>query len=265
MPIIPFIPAIIGAAGAITGGALAGRNSSSSSSNSSTTTTPLGTQTITPQQQAQQDELSAIAQIQRKWGKKDVKQGTKDFSAAQDYWSTLLGGDRTAIAQAKGPEITRVSDQYDAARKSLSEFAPRGGGRIAGLSGLAGQQAGQIGNIFLNARPEAAAAIERLGVERSGIGGNLLAGAGNDFNAILNNLLGNRAADTASRSADTAARSVELAGKNQSNALLGGLGQGLGALLLGILRNRGGSSGGTSGGSGIIDIFGEGGIGDIAP
>ncbi len=255
------IASIIGAAGSTAGAVISrtGRGGSAGSTGGS-----AAGPAITPEQAAAdkafQDQLQSligsdsslqtISDFQRHFGKKNTKAGLADFRAADDYWTQLLSGDRTAVAQRLGPDLARVSDQYDAARKTISEFSPRGGGRGAALTNLSTQQAAQTGDAFLRAKPEAAQAMERLAVERSAAGSGALSASANSIGQMLSALLGGQSEALQARGLGVNQQAVDLQAQQQRSSALGGLGGSLGNILLAILRSRGG-------GSGVSPGFGE--------
>ena len=75
------------------------------------------------------------------------------------------------------PQISQVGNQYASAATNIKEFGARGAGKSALLSELPFRQAHDIGTFFLQARPAAAEAMERLGAERSAAGMGEFAGA----------------------------------------------------------------------------------------
>jgi len=96
--------------------------------------------------------------------------GTRAVGRAEEAWEPALGflkallyGDQEAVSQAIGPARSRIISQYDAARKQIAEFAPRGGGRSELLAELPFRQAGEIGRLTQEARTEAAKELTDLG------------------------------------------------------------------------------------------------------
>ena len=69
--------------------------------------------------------------------------------------SKLLGGDRQSVMEGAQPDVARVSDQYDAARKSIMQNSPRGGGRAMALNESRIKEAGDITTLLNQQRTEA--------------------------------------------------------------------------------------------------------------
>lgn len=113
---------------------------------------------------------------------KSFKFFTKSAKPAMEYWNTLLSGDRTAIGQLLGPEISNISNNYKNAKMSLWN-SPRGGGKASAVNELGAQEAQQIGDLYSKARPMAAQHLEglagmfgNLSLGEQGIGLNALSG-----------------------------------------------------------------------------------------
>lgn len=225
--IVPFIPAII-SAGAAIGSSLLSKGGSSNSGFGGSSN-PLDSQ------------ISGLLDKQGNRSRKLFKQGRQDWKdfrgsigPVRDYFSTLLGGDRNALSELLGPEIGTIHSGYDAVKKTISEFSPRGGGRTSQLSQLPEREAGDITNLFLKARPMAAQGLQGV----AGLLGNQAlgeqTGANSSLSSSLSALLGLRQQDLE---------------KFLSNRQFGsGIGSSLGALLSQLLSrfNNGDSGGGLS-------------------
>jgi hypothetical protein len=180
--VLPFLPAIIGAAGSI-GGALLNKSGSSSSSKTDTqlqdTLTTFGDRSS---QQFQQ-------------GRKDWRQFHKALDPVRNWFTDILGGDRTKMMEVLGPEVNATGRQYDAVSKAISEFSPRGGGRTSALAGAEFSKAHDIGELFSKARPMAAQGLEGvaglLGAQSSGESSTGMSG----LSAMLSGILGMRGQD----------------------------------------------------------------------
>lgn len=95
----------------------------------------------------------------------------------------LFSGDENAIGDATRPQVKGVLDQYDAARRSIAQFAPRGGGRETALATSRFSEASDIGNIRSNA---VTSATQQL----STIGASLLNAGENEQTQSLSSLMG---------------------------------------------------------------------------
>jgi len=130
-----------------------------------------------------------IADLSTKAGAKSDKafQWFKKASKpALNFYTDILGGDRSAIEELLGPEISGIKDTYKGERAALSEFSPRGGAKASGNTALATAEASQIGDSILRARPAAANALTGLaGVfspTAQGFGGQAISGFGSGAN-----------------------------------------------------------------------------------
>lgn len=94
--------------------------------------------------------------------------GTSDVGAASNFWRTILGGDQQAISKLLAPEISTIQGQGQQQIQNESQFGNRSGGTnasnqqnidtqrqnvermIAGLTGQAASQVGQLGEFGIN-------------------------------------------------------------------------------------------------------------------
>jgi hypothetical protein len=144
VPIIPFIPAIIGAAGSI-GGALLSKPGSS---------TPASTP------QTQFNDLLKQTAFDRAGA--DRKSLIRTLKPVKNYYTTLMSGDRSAVSEALAPQINATNRAYDNANRTAAEFAPRGGGQASGIEALQTKQAGDVGSLFNTARSTGAAGLSSI-------------------------------------------------------------------------------------------------------
>lgn len=128
----------------------------------------------------------------------------------------LTGGDPNALLAATRPERARVIDQYDTARKSISEFNPRGGGTNAVLAQSRFNQADESANLTANARNSALKTSADLGTALAGLGLNAKQLQTMDLNAIIQAILNKK--------------HLDLTQRGQNMEALAALGEGLGAI-----------------------------------
>jgi hypothetical protein len=76
-----------------------------------------------------------------------------------NYWAAILSGNPQAAMQAASPAVSSVLKQYDTARQSAAELAPRGGGQITTMTQAPYQEAGTVGGILSQAQQQAAAGM----------------------------------------------------------------------------------------------------------
>ncbi len=98
------------------------------------------------------------------------QEGSALTAPASKYLGDIMGGDRQAILEATMPERRRVIDQYDTAKKAISEFSPRGGGLAGSLSQVNAQQASDLSTIGSQARSQGVDAASKLGLAIRGMG-----------------------------------------------------------------------------------------------
>jgi hypothetical protein len=89
--------------------------------------------------------------------------GAKSLQPVLNILSKLLGGDRTAAMEGAAPEVAKVSDQYDAARKSIQQTTPRGGARAQAIAESRLKEAGSITDTLNTQRSEALKTAASLG------------------------------------------------------------------------------------------------------
>lgn len=87
-----------------------------------------------------------------------------------DYWSSILSGDRSKMASAMGPELSRIGEGYQQAGQTSAALMPRGGPTPDFLSQQPYNQQRDVSTMFQQQRPGAAQQL-------AGSGSNLLANA----------------------------------------------------------------------------------------
>lgn len=123
-------------------------------------------------------------------GKKNLKQGGRDLNLVGDFFKQLLTGDRTTVGQVLAPEIQAVMSQYDATKRNLGEYGPRGGGQVAALGSLAQQEAGQVGSLYSGARQRGAQGLEGIGQSLGQLGLGASGLGAQSFGQMLQSILG---------------------------------------------------------------------------
>ena len=151
-------------------------------------------------------------------------QGGDTLAPVMEYFQKLLSGDPGMMMEATRPERGRVIDQYDTARRAVSQFAPRGGGSNSAIAGSFVQEAQQLGDVTSTARREAVGQASQLGATLKGLGLSADDLATKDLNSIISTVMANK--------------QLDLTKRGQNMAMVGELGQGLGTLL-GMYLTRG--------------------------
>lgn len=150
-----------------------------------------------------------------------------------DYFQSLVGGDENALLAATRPERSRVIDQYDTARKTISEFGPRGGGTNSAVADSFFGQADELSNITALARRDAVGQSAQIGTALQGLGLTAEQMASGDLTSIINAIL--------------TSKGLKMQESGQNKQLAAGLSEGLGTLLgLYLTRGAGSGAGATS-------------------
>lgn len=101
-------------------------------------------------------------------------QGTSALNQSQDYFQTLLGGNRTATAEAVAPAADAATSAAAAQKKQLADMGTgRTGGAVATSQQLDDSTRAQIDTLIGGAAPAAATSL--AGIGSTDIGGMLSA------------------------------------------------------------------------------------------
>lgn len=155
--------------------------------------------------------------------------GEVALSPVLQYFKQLMSGDPAAMLEATRPERGRVIDQYDTARRAISEFAPRGGGAAQAVAGSYVQQGQQLADITSQARQGAVAGLAQLGPQLQALGLNAEQVASMDLNTLIN--------------AITQGEYLGLQRRGQNIGAATGVGEAIGSLLGLYLTREGGAWG----------------------
>ncbi len=248
--LLPALPAIISAGGAIAGGLL-GRSAGKPSADQSQANNLLNAQAQLGNKFAQ-GSLDTSAQA-RDTGMGFLNRFTSSLSAPQNYFQSLLSGNQAQTTAALAPDIARLRGQTQQGIQAASTLAPRGAGRSSLLFNLPQQAQAETAGLFNAVRPAAASALPQIAQQYGTIGSNLMnTGVGYANNAA--NFLG---AGTAGARSLADAAALQQAQRNQAGSQIGSgitgiLGQVPWAKILG--GANGGGNFGTS--PGIFDPTG---------
>lgn len=139
-----------------------------------------------------------------------LQTGTPAVRQSLSYYSTLLGGNRAAMAQAVAPETQQIGDVYKGAERSLVASGTRGAVRDQARGEIQREKTGRIAGLIGSVRPGAAAQLAGTGMSAIGAGAGALSGAagatnsaGNLYSGLIggaqqNRAMGNAAAGDAS-------------------------------------------------------------------
>jgi hypothetical protein len=89
--------------------------------------------------------------------------GSKALQPVLSQLMKLLSGDDATINEAIRPQARGVIDQYDTARKAISQFTPRGGGQETALATSRFREAGKIADLKSDAITSATTELGNLG------------------------------------------------------------------------------------------------------
>jgi hypothetical protein len=155
-----------------------------------------------------------------------------------NYWQTLLGGNRAAMAQATAAPRGAITDQYRGAERSLERSGVRGGVADLARAELSRDRAGKIAGLTTGVQPMAAEQLAsvggqmgQLGTTLTGQGTAALIGGGNTWAQLLRAGAENRFAGQ-----QAGAQTASQVGGGIWDLLSGGVGKGA----------LGGSSSGSS-------------------
>jgi hypothetical protein len=122
-------------------------------------------------------------------GAKQSQMGEDALGPLMKYLKDLVGGDEQALMEAIRPQAATVLSQYDTAKRAVSEFSPRGGGRTATLSELPFKASDALTTLMSGAKSDATKTLGSLGVNLTGQGLQAQASATNSLDALLYGLL----------------------------------------------------------------------------
>lgn len=101
-----------------------------------------------------------------------IPQATSSLNQVEGYYGPLLKGDRQQMLESVAPEVNSILSQYDTAKRAVSEFSPRGGGRTATLADLPFRQAGDITTLLQRVRPESAKGMTDISQTKAALSGS---------------------------------------------------------------------------------------------
>lgn len=209
------IPAIV-AASAIGGGAtigatlLSNKSASSAAKKNAAITTPL----IQQQTDASKFNLEGA--------KTDLPAARSALQGPLAFWKGILSGNRNEMSSVLGPENDVIAGRDALATRNLSEFAPRGGRRTLMLADKPFTTATDYNRSLLSLRPQAADKQVSIGQILASLGLGESSAATGAANSGISGALQQQGLDL-SRSQST-------------SQAMGGLGEGIGALLQLILK-----------------------------
>ena len=97
-------------------------------------------------------------------------QGQTAIQPVLDHLTKLLSGNPTDVNQATQPQVASVLKQYDTARRTNAEFAPRGGGTTSANNTGRAQEASDIATTKNTAINNASTTLGQLATTLTGMG-----------------------------------------------------------------------------------------------
>jgi hypothetical protein len=94
--------------------------------------------------------------------------GQNDTTAASNYYSNILSGNPTQIAESLAPEISANSQQAQQQKQTLGQFGGRSGGNTATANNIDTQSRANITNLIGGEQNKAASAEAGLGTTETG-------------------------------------------------------------------------------------------------
>lgn len=121
-----------------------------------------------------------------------TQSGVEATTPAQNYYSTLLHGNRALQSQATAAARGGITDTYTGAERGLEKSGVQGAARDVAAGELQRQKAGQIAGLVTGVQPGAAAALGQMGAEQTSQGGQRTSSAGSLYANLLPQGMQNR-------------------------------------------------------------------------
>lgn len=172
MPAAPFMPMIAQGAG-MGLGALFGKNAQ----NSAMQRSPEEQQALTGAQGAAGNLGTAGSSL--------LGQGGSNMGQAGSYYSTLLRGNRAAMANATAGQRAGVQDSTRGMQSQINASGVRGAAKDQLMGNMMRQQGGQLSGLTTGMQPWAASQLGTLGGQQSQIGTQASNASGNIFGNLL--------------------------------------------------------------------------------
>jgi hypothetical protein len=125
--------------------------------------------------------------------------GSETLTPAVQFFRDLLSSNPAAVMDATRQERGRVMDQYDTARKTISNFGPRGGGTTSALAESRFAEGETLADLVSSMRTKGVQDASQLGVNLTGLGLSADQLASADLNSILNAIFAREGIDVTKR------------------------------------------------------------------
>ncbi len=144
-------------------------------------------------------QLQGSSQGLRQQGQDLSGQGSQAMQPALQYLQQLLSSDPSQVQAATAPERGRVIDQYDAARRAVGQFSPRGGGTTSAMAESRISEADTLADITNTSRREAFGQSMAFGQALTGLGLTAEQLASADIEKIIDTILTQQGHDVQKR------------------------------------------------------------------
>lgn len=166
-------------------------------------------------------------------------QAQGQYNQVNKYYTDILKGGEGALNALLGPQRSAVNRAYQSQYQNIAQRGPRGGGTNQQLANADAERQGRLIDIALSARPQAAQGVLQTGQLTADIG-NAISGLGSQFGnmALGFSGQGNAGLSASSSSISNLLRAEQDASARRAGAL-GGVGEALGNIFLGVGKKRG--------------------------
>lgn len=134
-------------------------------------------------------QLGQSSQNLRQQGDQFSSMGGDALGPLLQRMQALLGENPAALMDATRQERGRVIDQYDTARRAISQFGPRGGGTTSALADSRFAQAESLADITSESKNAAMNMAGSLGVQLAGLGLSAQQLASADIDTVIRAIL----------------------------------------------------------------------------
>jgi len=118
-----------------------------------------------------------------------LPQATSILQQPLQFFQSLLSGNRQDIMSAIQPAVSSLTSQYETAKRTNNEFAPRGGGATAANAEAPYKEAGDISSLVFQGQQAGAAGVTQIGSLLADLGLGEMGTAGNIALGASSNLL----------------------------------------------------------------------------
>lgn len=119
-------------------------------------------------------ELTKNASFAADQAKQTLPKAEANLNQSSDFWNAILKGSGSSFDKFAAPTKASIDESFDAARKTISEFGPRGGGVNSGEADLENKRATSLSSLVFGAQEDAANQITNIGSIFGSLGTNEL-------------------------------------------------------------------------------------------